>query len=256
MLGLVLDGLGQPIDGYAPPIRPPPADRGLAAERDAAPAHHRPRPALGVRAPRHPHPLRPRPAPRHLAGSGVGKSSLLGMIARSTTADVNVYSAWSSSVAARCASSSSAISAKPSVARSSWSATGDQPALVRIKAALTATGDRRALPRRGQGRDADDGLLVTRFVAMAQREVGLAIGEPPATRVYTPSVFAMAAAPLGAQRHERRRLDHGALHHARRRRRHERADRRRVPRSLTATSSSPVSSPTRGITRRSTCSSP
>ena len=122
------------------------------------------------------------------AGSGVGKSSLLGMIARSTTAEVNVI----------CLVGERGRELLEFIERDLGAAlersvvvvaTSDQPALIRIKAALVATTI--AEHFRDQGKDV---LLmmdsVTRL-AMAQREIGLAIGEPPATRGYTPSVFAM-----------------------------------------------------------------
>ncbi len=122
------------------------------------------------------------------AGSGVGKSSLLGMIARSTSASINVIAL----VGERGREVREFIERDlgDALERSVVVvATSDQPALVRIKAAFTATTI--AEHFRDQGHDV---MLmmdsVTRF-AMAQREVGLAIGEPPATRGYTPSVFAL-----------------------------------------------------------------
>jgi flagellum-specific ATP synthase len=112
----------------------------------------------------------------------------MGMIARSTSADVNVI----------CLVGERGREVREFIDRDLGEAlsrsvvvvaTSDQPALVRIKAALTATTIAESF------RDAGHDVMlmmdsVTRF-AMAQREVGLAIGEPPATRGYTPSVFAL-----------------------------------------------------------------
>ena len=161
------------------------------------------------------------------AGSGVGKSSLLGMIARSTSAQVNVIAL----VGERGREVREFIE-RDLGERFERSvvvvATSDQPALVRIKAAFTATAI--AEHFRDEGHDV---LLmmdsVTRF-AMAQREVGLAIGEPPATRGYTPervraACRACSSAPAPAQAGSIT----APLHGPGRRRRHERADRRRGP---------------------------
>ena len=187
--GRVLDALGRPIDG-GPSLRDLPrvATSGIPPHplRRAMVDSQLP---LGVRVM---DTLLPCGRGQRLgifAGSGVGKSSLLSMIARGTEADVSVIAL----VGERGREVREMIEhdlGKEGMARSIVIvATSDEPALMRLQAAQTAT--RIAEWFRDKGRHVVlmmDSL--TRF-CMAQREVGLSAGEPPATRGYPPSVFAL-----------------------------------------------------------------
>ncbi|MEO3945104.1 flagellar protein export ATPase FliI [Gorillibacterium sp. CAU 1737] len=189
LLGKVLDGLGQPLDGSKLPARM----AHYSTNNQPGNPLKRPRVltpiSVGVRCIDGLLTIGKGQRVGIFAGSGVGKSTLLGMVARNTEADVNVIAL----IGERGREVLDFIErdlGPEGLARSVVIvATSDQPALIRIKGALIATSIAEYFRDRGLNvmfmMDS-----VTRF-AMAQREVGLAVGEPPATRGYTPSVFAM-----------------------------------------------------------------
>jgi flagellum-specific ATP synthase len=191
--GRILDGLGRPMDG-GPPLRgelvgidaPPPS----AMERQLVDAPM----SLGVRVLDTLVPCGRGQRIGIFAGSGVGKSTLMSMITRGTSAELNVVAL----VGERGREVREFIEhdlGPEGLARSVVViATSDAPPLVRLRAGAVAT--RIAEYYRDEGKDV---LLMMDSVtraAMAQREVGLSVGEPPATRGYPPSVFAMMAGLL------------------------------------------------------------
>jgi flagellum-specific ATP synthase len=189
LLGRVLDGLGRPLDGRPLPF-------GLArAAIDTAPPDAMSRARvdtpvpLGVRSIDTLMPIGRGQRMGIFAGSGVGKSSLLSMITRGTEADVTVLALIGER--GREVREFLEDDLGPEGLRRAVVvvATSDQPPMVRMRAAFVAT--RIAEWFRDTGR----GVLLmmdslTRL-AIAQREIGLAAGEPPTTRGYPPSVFAM-----------------------------------------------------------------
>lgn len=188
LLGRVIDGTGRPIDGkpapvcryernlYADPINPmvrkrirEPLDLGIRAINALLTVGMGQR--IGI-----------------MAGSGVGKSVLLGMMAKNTNADINVIALIGErgrELKEFIEDSLGEEGLKRSVV---VVATSDQPPLIRMRGAYVATAIAEYFRDRGK-----NVLLMmdslTRF-AMAQREIGLSVGEPPATKGYTPSVFA------------------------------------------------------------------
>jgi flagellum-specific ATP synthase len=185
--GRVLDALGRPIDD-GPPLTgaltglDAPAPHPLKRQRILEPL------PLGVRALDTMTPCGRGQRVGVFAGSGVGKSTLLGMMARGTKADVVVVGLVGERGREVREFLEDDLGATGRENVVCVVATSDEPPLMRLRAAFTAT--RIAEHFRDQGLDVL--LLVdslTRF-AMARREIGLAAGEPPATRGYPPSVFA------------------------------------------------------------------
>lgn len=194
MLGRVVNGLGEPIDDLGPisecascPINPAPIGP-MQRKRIDEPLR------TGVRAIDLMTPMGRGQRMGIFAGPGVGKSTLLGQIARNTDADVNVIALIGERGREVLDFIHHALGPEGLARSLVVVATSDESALLRVRAAKLAT--TAAEYFRDRGRDV---LLmmdsVTRF-AHAQRQVGLSVGEPPATKGYTPSVFATLATLL------------------------------------------------------------
>jgi len=190
LVGRVLDGLGNPLDdkGALPPGLPRRPVTGKAPNPMTRTRIHTPM-GTGVRAVDGFLTLGRGQRLGIFAGSGVGKSVILGMFAKNCQAEVNVI----------CLIGERGREVREFLERDLGPegmarsvvvcATSDQPAIVRVKAAFTATAIAEGF--RDEGRDVLLMMDSSTRLAMAQREIGLAIGEPPATRGYTPSVFAL-----------------------------------------------------------------
>lgn len=189
LLGRVVDGLGEPMDMKGP------LDYEAVYGIDNDPPNAILRPRIeevfesGVKAIDATLSLGKGQRVGIFAGSGVGKSTLMGMLARNCVADINVIAL----IGERGREVKEFIEdslGEEGLARSVViCATSDQPPVVRLKGAMVGTAIAEYF--RDQGKNVLFMMdSVTRF-AMAQREIGLATGEPPTTKGYTPSVFAM-----------------------------------------------------------------
>ena len=188
MLGRVLDGLGQPID-----------DLGPVPAEDFSPISSAPPPPMTRRRITDPLPLGIRAIDGLItcgkgqrlgifSGSGVGKSMLLGMIARNTKADINVIALVGERGRELREFIDLALGPEGLQRSVVVAVTSDKSPLIRLRGAYVAT----AIAEYFRDQGVDVLLMmdsVTRF-AWAQREVGLAVGEPPTRGGYTPSVFA------------------------------------------------------------------
>lgn len=194
LLGRVIDGLGRPIDGKGPlvgavaqPLEHP-TPNPLNRTRIDTPI------TLGVRAMDTLLTVGRGQRMGLFAGSGVGKSSLLSMIARGTDAEVSVIAL----IGERGREVREFLEddlGPDGLARSIVVvSTSDEPALMRLRAAFVAT--RVAEAFRDAGRNVVLMMDSLTRVAMAQREIGLSAGEPPATRGYPPSTFSLLASLL------------------------------------------------------------
>ena len=189
LLGRIVDAFGRPIDG-----KPRPAlSQRMPIDAAPPPAVQRPRIetplATGIRAFDALLTCGKGQRMGIFAGSGVGKSVTLGMMSRYTSADVNVIAL----IGERGREVNEFLERDLGAAGLERSvvvvATSDEPALVRVRAAATATAIAEFF--RDQGNDVLLMMDSLTRLALAQREIGLAAGEPPTTRGFTPSVFAL-----------------------------------------------------------------
>lgn len=192
LLGRVLDGLGRPIDGKGP------LDSSavyVSLDNEAPSIMQRQRIqaqlSLGVRVLDTMTPVGTGQRLGLFAGSGVGKSSLMSMIARGSTADVTVIALVGERGREVREFLEDDLGSEGRARSVVVVATSDQPAMARLRSAFVAT--RIAEQFRSEGKNVVLMMDSLTRVAMAQREIGLSAGEPPATRGYPPSTFSVLA---------------------------------------------------------------